>query len=113
MDMNDCDMREDEDSMQDLCDSMGKARFTITDLATIKALHHEIKNMHIADDILPYFIEENNVVIQEMMEYIDLRDMEFLYDMMSMYINMNMTDRKKLCILYKIYDTILDILGEL
>ena len=91
-----------ESDINNLCNLMTSIKFTRVDLKTIKDVYYDIKNDNITGDTLEYYLYENDILIQEMMECIDLREIEFLYDMMDQYINI-CNPRQKLFLLFKCF----------
>jgi len=91
--------------MFDLCDKMNYASLKLN-LIDVENCCTEIKN-GINEEFLPYFLEENELIVGKMMMIEEIEDDDCLYFMMDEFVNMIGNPHRKLCKLFTIYDTIL------
>ncbi len=96
--------------IEDLCSTMGNITFDENHYNTLLENRQKLID-GVPREFISLFLEDNDRIIQEYLACIDLNDITFLKDMMSIYLNVN-KKRDKLSILLDIYNCIYEIINS-
>lgn len=96
--------------IEDLCSMMGNVAFNENHYNLLVENRQKLIE-GVPREFVSFFLEDNDRIIQEYLACIDLSNITFLKDMMSIYLNMN-KKRDKLSILLDIYNCIYEIINS-